>query len=292
MLLVDASVYIFRAWHSLPDSMLGPDGFPVNTAYGFADFLARLLASEQPTLAAVAFDESLELSFRNRIYPAYKANREPAPPELEAQIAACRQLVAHLGIVGVASSHFEADDLIGTLAARAQTAELPVTIVSADKDLAQLLTKRDTLWDYARNRVYDAAAIRDKFGVNCNQIADYLALAGDPVDNIPGVPGVGAKSAAAVLQEFGDLDSVYANLERVSGMAVRGAARLAEHLRRGREDALLSRRLTGIVTDAALPASADCLECRASNPQALAAWCDGLGIGERLRQRLLPGGRA
>lgn len=235
MLLVDASVYIFRAYYALPATMTGADGQPVNAAYGFGDFMAGLLAAAQPRAIAVTFDESLETSFRNELFADYKANREPAPAALKAQIEACRRLVAHLGIVGLASPRFEADDLIGTLAARAQAADTPVTIVTSDKDLAQLLTERDRLWDYARDRVEDAAAVRERFGVDCRQMADYLALVGDPVDNIPGVAGIGAKSAAAVLAAFEDLDGVYANLNRVPDLAVRGATRIAERLQTGRE---------------------------------------------------------
>lgn len=287
MLLIDASVYIFRAYHALPDSMVDPDGAPVNAVYGFADFLAGLLDSVRPSEIAVAFDESLETSFRNEFFPDYKANRETAPPELKAQIAACQVLVAHLGIVGLASPRFEADDLIGTLAVRAQASCTPITIVTADKDLTQLLTERDRLWDYARDRIYDTAAVHERFGVAPGQMADYLALVGDPVDNIPGVAGVGAKSAAALLAAFGDLDGVYSSLDQTAVLPVRGGARLADRLAAGRDAAFLSRRLAGIVTDAPLPEKADSLAWRGGEPAALHAWCDGLGMGDRLRGRLV-----
>lgn len=286
MLLIDASVYIFRAYHALPESMVGPDGGPVNAVYGFADFLAGLLDQARAAQVAVAFDESLETSFRNEFYPDYKANRETAPPELKAQIAACQALVAHLGIVGLASPRFEADDLIGTLAARAQAAGIPVTIVTSDKDLAQLLTDSDKLWDYARERIDDTASLRERFGVAPARMADYLALVGDPVDNIPGVPGIGAKTAAALLAAFGDLDGVYANLDQIPGLPVRGAARVVQRLEAAREAAFLSRRLARIVTDAPLPAAAENLTWRGVDPAALAGWCDDLGVGDRLRGRL------
>lgn len=286
MLLVDASVYIFRAYHALPEAMTGPDGEPVNAAYGFADFLAGLLVEARPAHIAVAFDESLETSFRNEFFPEYKANREPAPPELKAQIAACWRLVEGLGIVPLASPRYEADDLIGTLAARARDDGAAVTIVTSDKDLAQLLGPHDVLWDYARGQRYDPEAIHARFGVACAAMPDYLALVGDPVDNIPGVAGIGAKTAAALLEAFGDLDGVYAAIDRVPELSLRGAARIADRLAADRETAFLSRRLARIVTDAPLPPEADDLAWRGGDPAALAAWCDTLGVGERLRGRL------
>lgn len=286
MLLIDASIYIFRAYHALPDSMVDADGAPINAVFGFADFLTGLLATAQPAELAVAFDESLETSFRNEFYPDYKANRAVAPPELKAQIDACQQLVAHLGIVGVASARFEADDLIGTLAVRAQEAGKPVTIVTSDKDLTQVLTERDRLWDYAGDQLYDPAAVRERFGVACHQMADYLALVGDPVDNIPGVAGVGAKSATALLAAFGDLDSIYARLGDVPDLGVRGAARLARCLEAARDDAFLSRRLARISTDVPLPTKTDNLRWRGADVAALDVWCERLGLGTRLRERL------
>lgn len=285
LLLVDASVYIFRAWHSLPASLTAADGAPANAVYGFGDFLIRLLTAARPRAVAVAFDESLETSFRNEIYPAYKANREMAPAELKAQIAHCRGLVRALGVADLVSPRYEADDLIGSLAARSPE---PVTIVSSDKDLAQLLRPGDLLWDYARDVVYDRDAIRERFGVTCEQMRDYLALVGDPVDNIPGVPGIGAKTAAALLGAYGDLDGLYADLTGVAALpGVRGAAAVARRLAAGRESAFMSRELATIVRDAPLPAAAADLTWNPPPTAALTDWCDGLGLGGRLRGRLL-----
>ena len=141
--LVDASVYIFRAWFSIPDSMRGPDGEPVNALYGYARFLGELMQRATPSEIAVAFDESLTTSFRNEIYPLYKANRELPPPELENQLKRCRLVTEALGITCLASPVWEADDLIGTLATHAQDAGTPATIVTSDKDLAQLVEVLD-----------------------------------------------------------------------------------------------------------------------------------------------------
>lgn len=248
--LVDASVYIFRAYFSIPESMTGREGKPVNALYGYARFLAELLERAAPERIAIAFDESLTTSFRNEIYPPYKANRELPPPELEAQLKWCREWSEALGVSCLASPVWEADDLIGTLAARDQAEGRPVTLVTRDKDLTQLVGERDRWWDYAGDRVLDRAAVFREFGVWPEQVADMLALAGDSVDNIPGVKGVGMKSAAALLAHFGDLDTLYAKLEQVPFLSIRGAKSLAKKLEAGRDDAYLARRLTTIVRDA------------------------------------------
>lgn len=284
MLLVDASVYIFRAFHSLPETLTDAAGAPANVVYGYTTFLCQLLAETRPPHVAVAFDESLTTSFRNDILPGYKANREQPPAVLVAQIGACRRLTGALGVATLSSPVYEADDLIGTLAA--QAAE-PVTLVTSDKDLAQLLTRDgDVLWDYARDTRYDAPAIRQRFGIGPAQIPDYLALVGDPVDNIPGVPGIGAKTAAALLAHYADLDMLYARLDTLPDTSLRGAARLAERLAAHREQAFMSRELATIVTDIDLSAAERDTRRRPAEAAAVDALCDELGLGSNLRARL------
>ncbi len=251
--LIDASVYVFRAYYSMPDDMLDRDGNPVNALYGFCRFLGDFLEQVQPEHVAVAFDESLATSFRNDIYPAYKANREPAPEELKRQFLQCRRYVKALGIVECGDPRYEADDFIGTLVIRGRRDGLPSTIVSRDKDLAQLLTRADYFWDFAGKGKIGYERIPEVFGVWPEQIADFLALAGDSVDNIPGVPGVGKKTAAALLDHFGSLDAIYANLDRVHEVAVRGARTLAAKLDTHRDAAELARKLTGVALDVPMP---------------------------------------
>lgn len=251
--LVDASLYVFRAWHSLPADLAGADGWPVNAVHGFARFLLELLERERPTHVAVAFDESLESSFRNRIYPAYKANREPAPEELKRQFGQCQQLAAALGLVVLKDARYEADDLIGTLLARQRARGFAGVIVSADKDLSQLLGPSDQQWDYARDLRWDAAGTKARHGVHAHQMADYLGLAGDAVDNIPGVPGIGNKTAAALLEHFGSLDALLARVDELPFLRLRGAAAHAARLREHRAQALMSRELATIALDAPLP---------------------------------------
>jgi len=289
MLLVDASVYIFRAFHSLPSSLTGRSGRPMNAVYGYAAFLTQLLAADDDAQAAVAFDESLTTSFRNDLYADYKATREAPPAALVAQIAACRDLTEAMGLSTVSSPVYEADDLIGTLAA---SAEQPVKIVTSDKDLAQLLGPDDILWDYAREIRYDRAAIRAKFGVDAAAIPDYLALVGDTVDNIPGVPGIGAKTAARLLDLFSGLDAMLADLDAVAASGLRGATGLAEKLDVHAEQARLSRRLATIVTDIELSAAERDTARQTPDRKRLAAICDELGLGDRIRRRLDEAARA
>lgn len=248
--LVDASIYIFRSWYSLPDSLSGADGTPVNAVYGFLRFLAEFFETARPAHLMVAFDQSLTSSFRSEIFPAYKANRDPSPPELKAQLVACETLVGSLGISTLKHPRFEADDLIASAALLARDSGYRVVVVSGDKDLSQVLHDGDLWWDYARNRRLDAAGVHQRFGVWPHQISDFLALVGDAVDNIPGVPGIGPKTAARLLRIFKDIDQLYARLEEVPRLSLRGAARLAQALAEHRDVVTLARRLTALAGDA------------------------------------------
>ena len=283
--LVDASVFIFRAYYSVPVDLVDPDGQPVNAVHGFGRFLGDLIERESPRHIAVAFDESLEQSYRNEIYPAYKANREPAPAELKRQFGLCREFCRVLGLAQYGSSRYEADDIIGTLATRAQAAGRPVTIVSRDKDLTQLVGPADIYWDAIADVRYGYADIEERFGVIPERMADFLALMGDAVDNIPGVPGVGRKTAARLLKHFGTLPGVFENLDAVPKLKFRGAAFVADMLREHRESAFLSRRLTEIARDMPLEATLEDLDRGRPDLAALEAFCDAQGFGRMLRQQ-------
>lgn len=248
--LVDASPYIFRAHFSLPSSLVDPAGRPVGATYGFATFLLKLIDQETPTHLAVAFDRSLTTSFRNEIYPAYKGGRQPPPPELVAQLDDCLEMAEALGAAVFVDDSYEADDLIGTLVTRIAAAKQAAVIVSSDKDLAQLVSSRVTLFDFARNSRLGVAEVRAKFGVDPGQIVDLLALAGDSVDNIPGVSGVGQKTAVRLLCELGDLEALYRRLDEVEKLPIRGAVSVRAKLEKSQEEALLSQRLATIARDA------------------------------------------
>ncbi len=284
--LIDASVYVFRAWHSMPDRFMDPAGNPTNAVYGFARFLCELLEQTRAEQVAVAFDESLTSSFRNEIYPAYKANRDPAPEELTRQFAWCKDLARSLGIAVFADNRYEADDLIATLAGRCRESGHSICVVSGDKDLAQLVGETDTWWDFSRRRRLDAAGVHAHFGVHPWQIPDFLALAGDAVDNIPGVPGVGPKTASALLTHFGHLDAIYSRLDEIAWLKIRGAKKLALRLRQHEEAARLARRLTGLAGDIPhIERPAD-IKRNGGCGDSLDAILDSLGFGRPLRERL------
>jgi len=284
---VDASYFIFRAYHSMPPDMADPDGNPTHALYGFARFLCDLLEQANPERIGVAFDESLrsETSFRNGIYPAYKANRESPPADLERQFALCREFCRHMGLAAFASGSYEADDIIGTLAARARAAGLRNVVVTRDKDLSQLIRDGDVYWDYSGNARYEYHQIGARFGAAPESIADFLALTGDSVDNIPGVPGIGRKTAAELFACFGSLDELYANLDKVPGLKLRGAAAVAARLLAHKEAAYLARRLTGIVCDMPLDCTLDGLKPGLPDGPGLEAFFDRQGFGTLLRRQ-------
>ena len=283
--LVDASIYVFRAWHSLPPEMTDAGGWPVHAVHGFSRFLLELLERERPQHIAIAFDEALDSCFRHRLYPAYKANREPPPEELRRQFAHCKALCAALGLPVLAHHDYEADDLIGSALAAGRAAGLRGLVLSADKDLSQLLAGEDEQWDMPRQQRWGVDQVKGRYGVHAHQIADYLALCGDAVDNIPGVTGIGAKSAAVLLAHFGSLDALLERLDEVPYLRLRGAAGIAARLREQRELALLYRRLTTVACDAPVPA-VDALRRGAADAQMLDGLAGHLRMGPLTRRRL------
>ena len=283
--LIDASVYIFRAYYSMPADMVDEEGHPINALYGFSRFLGDFMERVQPEYVAVLFDESLRKSFRTEIYPEYKANRDPAPDDLKRQFEQCRRFTRALGLMNCGHPRYEADDLIGTLVESGRRDGIPSTIVTRDKDLAQLLTKQDIFWDFAGKGKIRYDQVPEVFGVWPEQIADFLALAGDAVDNIKGVPGVGKKTAAALLQHFGSLEKIYDGLDDVHNVSVRGAKTLAAKLNQHRDAAMLSRRLTGIACDAPIEHPKTGLRPAAPDLGAINALYDQANIGTALRRQ-------
>ena len=283
--LVDASFFVFRAYHSMPADMADREGRPVGALYGFARFLSDFLERTRAERVAVAFDESLTSSFRNRLYPPYKAHRELPPLELKEQFARCRELCRLLGLREYGSAEYEADDIIGTLAARMRAAGLPSTIVTRDKDLAQLIREGDQFWDWMAEERYGYAEIAPRFGVAPERIADFLALTGDAVDNVPGVPGIGRKTAAVLLGHFDSLDALYAGLEQVATLPLRGAAGVVARLREHRDTAYLARELTRIACDMPLAANAEDLRRREPELDALDAFFESARFGPLLRRQ-------
>jgi len=259
--LIDASIYIFRAWFSYPDDITDNDGHVVNAVYGYADFLTSLMRQLKPRHIACAFDGSLATSYRNGIYPPYKANREPAPAELKYQFDLCRRLTRALGIAEYSSDRFEADDILATMAEMMSQEGHPVTVITSDKDLTQLLQhQHDRWWDYARNTLLDHDGVEKRFGVKPDQIADLLALAGDAVDNIPGIPGIGPKTAAGLLKQYDSLEGIYQHVHEVDECGLRGAARIQRLLIAHEADARLARQLTVLSDQVPLQSTPSCLD--------------------------------
>jgi DNA polymerase I len=284
--LIDGSLYVFRAWHSMPDEFFDADGHSVNAVLGYTRFLCELLERAQPEHIAVAFDASLTSSFRNAIYPAYKANRELPPPDLERQFVQCRAITEALGIHVMIDHSFEADDLIGSTVWSLRALGWRSVIVSADKDFGQLLGEHDEQWDYARGLRWGPTGVHEKLGVHPHQVADYLALCGDAVDNIPGVPGIGAKTAAALLSHFGSLDTLLERIDEVAFLRLRGAIACAAKLREHSEQARLYRRLTRIALDAPGASTVETLLRRRDEHDRLDGLCEHLRLGAFTRSRL------
>lgn len=280
--LIDASVYVFRAYYSLPPEMQDGEGNSVHALYGFARLLCDLIERTRPEYLAVAFDASLSSSFRNQIYPRYKANREPAPPDLHLQFERCRAFCAHLGVAWYDSAEFEADDIIGTLSALMRGEGLRSTIVTRDKDMAQLINPGDVYWDYSGDTRYHHGEIAGRFGVQPDRYADYLALTGDAVDNIQGVPGVGPKTAVALMNAYASLDDLYERLDTVRDLPLRGAAKLVDKLALHREAAYLARQLTRIRCDMPLPVTREHLRRRSPDLNAVEGFCAANGFGALL----------
>jgi 5'-3' exonuclease len=275
-------VYVFRAWYGQQAELRDADGQPTHALYGFARMLADLIERRRPRYVGVAFDESSGRGHRHEMFPAYKANREPTPPELRRQFALCREWCRHLGVAEFASSEYEADDLIGTLAQQVRGEGLRVTVVSRDKDLSQLLGPGDKYWDYADSTEYGYDDLPEKFGVAPERMADYLALMGDASDNIPGVPGIGPKTAAAIMQRYVSLDALYDDLAGTADLPVRGAAGLAAKLVAHREAAYLARALTRIHCAVPVPPGRGHLERRAPALEAIGEFCARHGFGAML----------
>ncbi len=244
--LVDSSIFIFKAWFAPVPEQVNLSRQSNQAFIGFSDFVFRLLSERAPSKLVFAFDESLKQSQRKSVYPQYKANRNPAPIELKRQFGWCQQWIELLGISKVSSDSWEADDLIGTLATLHRSSELPIVILSADKDLTQLIREGDLWWTFFADKKLDYRGIVKKFGVKPEQIADQLALAGDKVDNIPGIPHIGVKTAANLLRKFGTLENLRQNLTEVGRMKFRYAGRVQQSLIENESILDISSRLTRI----------------------------------------------
>ncbi|WP_261846530.1 DNA polymerase I [Pectobacterium carotovorum] len=255
LILVDGSSYLYRAYHAFPP-LTNSAGEATGAMYGVLNMLRSLLLQYQPSHVAVVFDAKGK-TFRDELFENYKAHRPPMPEDLREQIEPLHKMVKAMGLPLLAVSGVEADDVIGTLAVQAEKAGKSVLISTGDKDMAQLVTPSVTLINTMNNSILGPQEVCDKYGIPPELIIDFLALMGDASDNIPGVPGVGEKTAQALLQGLGGLDSLYANLDKIAELSFRGAKTMAPKLEQHKEVAYLSYQLATIKTDVELELSCD-----------------------------------
>ena len=250
LLIIDGTALLFKMYFSKNDQ-LSRTGVEVGGVVGTARAIVKLISQHNCRYVVVVFDAGMK-TFRNDILPSYKANRPPAPDDLIPQFDLVYEAAQHLGCKTFKQLGFEADDIVATLVNEAKSIQLPVTMVTDDKDVMGLVSDtspRCQQWLYTKKQMMDAIAVQNKFGVTPSQMVDYLSLIGDTSDNIPGVKGVGAKSAMSLLQHFGTLEALYASLSEVAGLKIRGAASVQKKLEDGQEAALLAKRLITLRTD-------------------------------------------
>ena len=264
LILIDGSGFIFRAFHALPP-MTRADGTPVNAVFGFSNMLARLLERHEGTHIAVVFDAG-RTTFRNDMYAEYKAHRPEPPPELVPQFTLVRDATAAFGVPGVELATWEADDLIASYARAAVAAGGRVTIVSSDKDLMQLVGDRVVMQDPIKQKPIGPAEVMEKFGVPPEKVVDVQALMGDSVDNVPGVPGIGPKTASQLVQEFGDVEGVLAAAQAMKPSKRRDM--LLAHA----DTARISRKLVELCCDVPLPLPLEDLRAKEPHRETLVAW--------------------
>ncbi len=264
--MIDASAYIFRAYHALPPLTRKSDGLPVGAVQGYCNMLWKLLkdmkGEDGPTHLVAVFDHS-EKTFRNDLYDQYKAHRPPAPEDLVPQFPLVREATKAFGVHCVEMVGYEADDLIATYACKARDAGGEAVIVSSDKDLMQLIGDGVVMYDPMKDRRLEEEAVFEKFGVTPDKVVEVQALIGDSVDNVPGAPGIGPKTAAQLIHEYGDLDTLLARAGEIKQPKRRETLiNFADQIR-------LSRELVKLTCDAPIPEPIDDFIIRDPDPETL-----------------------
>ena len=254
--LVDGSSYIHRAYHAIRH-LSNSKGVPTNAVFGFCKMILKLFDEKGPQYIAIAFDTKGP-TFRHKIFDAYKATRPPMPEDLVAQLPYIKKFVRSLNVVMMEKEGFEADDIIGTMARQGDEKGFQVVIITGDKDFRQLISPRVSLWDTMKDRVTDYETFLKEYDLNPEQVIDIMGLSGDSSDNIPGVPGVGEKTAAGLIQQFGSLEAVFENLEEIK------KEKLKENLKKSHEAAVLSKKLVTI--DRFVPLQAEIEDLKIGEP--------------------------
>ena len=284
LILIDGSAYIFRAYYGLPP-MNRPDGTPINAVFGFTNMLVKLIEDYRDEKMIVVFDAARE-NFRNKIFKEYKANRGETPEDLIPQFEIIRECVDAFKIPQIEIEGFEADDIIATYCKLAIKDKMESVIVSSDKDLMQLVNKNVSMFDPMKNKKIGIDQVIEKFGLPPEKVVQIQALTGDKVDNIPGAPGIGAKIAAALLTEFGSIQKLYASLDKVPDMKLRGAKKVYDILLRHRDDIDLYRRITGIACDIPIKVTLEDLRIKPQPIEEIKEFFDEMAFSKRIRDRL------
>jgi len=286
VLLIDSSIYIFKSYFSLPEKWHSMDNlYPTQAIYGFTNFLLDLLKKQQPNYIFCAFDESLQTGFRHQLCPNYKINRELPDEGLAFQLNACRQLCRVLGIAEMASSQYEADDLLGAMAQQVRNAGMQPVIISRDKDLTQIIQEGDLYWDIGKSQPKNHQQLEQDLGVGCHQMADYLALVGDSSDSIAGVPGVGPKTARELLSWMPSIEHIIEHSDQLGDLPIRGAAKLSDKIVNNKDQLLLSRKLATILTDIDDIPSCDNIQWQGIYQDAFGLFTDEMGFGDVFNHR-------
>ena len=267
--------YIFRAYHALPDNIVSPSGMLTNAVLGYLRTLLRIIKERKPEYMAAVFEK--DTSFRNGIFEGYKANRKQPPADLEPQFEYCRKITDAIGVACFQVDDYEADDVIGTIAARMSVLGHPVVVVTGDKDMTQLVCDSVRIYDIAKEQWLDEGGVREKFGVAPSQIPDLLALHGDHIDNIPGVAGVGEKTARQILSVCRSIEEL-GSTELIPALKFRGRDEILKRIRENMESVRISRRLATICCEAPIEVSSEALRYRRGDSRLLDPLCRELGF--------------
>ncbi len=280
--LIDASSYVYRAFHALPP-LSTASGLPTNAVYGFTTMLLKLLRETAPQYISVVFDAPGR-TFRDDLFEQYKANRPSMPDDLAAQFPLIHEVVAAFALHTLSIAGVEADDVIGTVVQRMAASAVDTVIITSDKDLMQLVDEHVSLWDTMHDRRCTIETVRERFGVSPPQVVDVLGLMGDAVDNIPGIKGIGEKTASTLIQRFGTIDNLLDHLDELAASDMRGAMKLAATLREHAATARLSRDLAIVRRDVALECTLEDFRYRAPDPNALRPIFTRLGFQRLVRE--------
>jgi 5'-3' exonuclease len=274
--IIDALNYIFRAFYAVPNDITTKSGMPKNAIVGYTRTLLRILKEHQPEYMVAAFEG--RGSFRSQMFEDYKANRSETPEGLMPQIDYCRKITEAIGIPTYDADTYEADDIIGTVAMKMWSRGYTAVIITGDKDMSQLVRDGVRIYDLANAVWLDEAGVHERFGVRPHQIPDLLALNGDAIDNIPGVPGVGPKTACQILAVCGGIEDLAGNGIHLQELQIRSRDRILRHIRENIESVRISRRLATIRCDAPLTITPDTVRYRRGDRSRLTPLCEELGL--------------